>query len=198
MKTLKKFYFTIFLSTLLATACLTTTEKESSSLEVTQTVIVIQQTQTAMAVGQLPPQTPGASSIPDSLILTLTEQAALLIFLTETQASSLPTETSLPTYTPRPTFTPKPLIPLFTAGENMFCREGPDTFFEAQYTLSEGKTVPALAKWVNNNWILVGISDPSTRTKCCWVGGEGDLTVNLSTLQVISFLPDRIECDLNP
>lgn len=210
---MKGFIRNIFLFSLLAMVgigCSNTTQQEPNSLEITQTVIVMAQTQTAMAGSQGQSLvTVNGTSIPEVLIPTLTKQAELLENLTETQTAAifsqtqlastiLLTDTPFPTKTPFPTYTPKPLSPSFTTSETMFCRQGPDTFYEAHYTLGEGKTVPVLAKWVNNDWLLVSINDESTRTKCCWVGGEGNLNVSLSTLKSINFLPDRIACDLTP
>lgn len=100
---------------------------------------------------------------------------------------------------PSPTLVPtEPPSPVFTAGENMYCREGPDTYYEAHYTVNQGQSLPALARW-SNSWLLLGINEPAvTRTRCCWVGGDGSLNVPLDSLPLINYLPDRINCPLNP
>jgi serine/threonine protein kinase len=126
----------------------------------------------------------------------------------------LPTYTSFPTYTPLPptkpsestntaipptitpqppTNTPTPSDPEFTASENMFCRDGPGSEYEDHTMVMAGDTVPVYARW-SNNWLLVGIDQTNTRTKCCWIGGGGDLNVSLSSIQTINYLVDRITC----
>jgi serine/threonine protein kinase len=101
------------------------------------------------------------------------------------------------TSTPRPIpRTPTPRNPQFTASEDMFCRDGPGPGFEAHTTIMKGQTLPVLAKWFENHWLLIGINNPSTRTKCCWVGGDGHLNVNITSLRQIDFRPDRMTCPL--
>lgn len=125
----------------------------------------------------------------------------------------MPTYTSLPTYTPFPTntFVPTtpptatvpptrtptevPKDPMFTASEDMFCRDGPTVNSEDHWVVYQGMTYPVLARWYQNDWILVGMDDPGTRTKCCWVGGDGSLNVSFSSIPAIDFLPDRMSCD---
>ena len=89
---------------------------------------------------------------------------------------------------------PVPDTPLFTAGENMYCRGGPAPAFIDHWMLDKDKTYNVLGKWYTNEWLLVGIDNPDTRTKCCWVGGKGDLNVNLASLPEIDYLPDRMSC----
>lgn len=129
----------------------------------------------------------------------------------ETEA---PTYTLQPTYTPFPTFTslpptntsipptntsqpppntPVPPDPEFTASENMFCRDGPGPEYEDHTMVLTGETVPVIARW-SNGWFLVGIDNPNTRTKCCWIGGDGYLNVSASSIQTINYLVDRITC----
>ena len=57
---------------------------------------------------------------------------------------------------------------------------------------------PVLRIWSDQIWILLEINLASTRTRCCWVSGDGQLNVPRDTILVINFVPDRIECDLNP
>jgi serine/threonine protein kinase len=111
-----------------------------------------------------------------------------------TDTSVPPTNTREPTDTPRPTSTPVPPDPEFRAGENMFCRDGPGSNYEDHTMVMAGETVPVYYKW-SNNWLLVGIDKSSTRTKCCWLGGSGDLNVSLSSVQTIDYLVDRITCN---
>jgi serine/threonine protein kinase len=105
-----------------------------------------------------------------------------------------PTDTRRPTDPPRPTSTPQPPDPEFTANLNMFCRDGPGSNYEDHTMVLAGETVPVYAKW-DNNWLLVGIDKSSTRTKCCWIGGDGSLNVSFSSIQTINYLVDRITCN---
>jgi serine/threonine protein kinase len=107
------------------------------------------------------------------------------------------TETFTPTK--KPTSTPEPgkEKPLFTAGTNMLCRDGPGTDYEDRWQLTAGEVVPVLAVWYeDSNWLLVDINAPAsiTRTDCCWVGGQGRMNVSLEQVKVITFLPDRLDC----
>jgi serine/threonine protein kinase len=105
------------------------------------------------------------------------------------QVQLVSTQTNLP-----PTDTLAPPNPEFTANVNMFCRDGPSSDYEAHTTIMAGETLPVIAKW-ENGWFLVGIDDPSTRTRCCWVVGDGQLNVSLSSIQTINYLVDRITCN---
>jgi hypothetical protein len=117
-----------------------------------------------------------------------------------TSTRAIPTRTyQPPTQAPRPhTNTPLPPIPRFTAGQNMFCRDGPGESYEAHVTIMEGEVLQVLRKWSDGEWLLVEINRSDTRTKCCWLGGEGSLNVDQAVIQAINFLPDRIRCELNP
>ena len=87
--------------------------------------------------------------------------------------------------------------PSFTANTDMLCREGPSTSHIDRWQLKAGETVPVLARWHEDpNWLLVDINVPAaeTRTDCCWVGGEGTLSVPLDQVKTIDFLPDRLNC----
>jgi serine/threonine protein kinase len=106
-----------------------------------------------------------------------------------TDAPLPPTNTTAP-----PTHTPVPADPFFSAGVNMFCRDGPGAEYEAHTTIMAGEVLPVYAQW-NNGWFLVGIEDPTTRTKCCWITGDGDLNVNRSSIETINYLVDRITCN---
>jgi serine/threonine protein kinase len=110
----------------------------------------------------------------------------------------VPTYPLQPTYTPLPTSRPNPTVPptpYFTASEPMYCREGPSTSYQAPWQLNAGETVPVIGVWFqNSNWILVDINSPDTRTDCCWVSGNGQLNVSLSSLKPISTIPDRMNC----
>ena len=167
--------------------------------------------QTAAALAAVPTTTPSPlppsitpTSQPPSLTPTLqppsltpTSQPPSLTYTailpTATRTPQPPSPTHTPTYTPSPIPTP-----IFTAVESMFCRAGPDESYEPYTMVEDGETVPVLARWYANNWLLVGIDKSTTRTKCCWVGGLGDLNVSLSVIGTINFLPARIECDLTP
>jgi hypothetical protein len=89
------------------------------------------------------------------------------------------------------------LLPYFTADTNMLCREGPGTSHPDLWQVLAGESVRVLAKWHEDfNWLLVDIEAPATatRTDCCWVGGEGSLSVSLDQVRTINFLPDRLDC----
>jgi len=112
------------------------------------------------------------------------------ITLPPTEILVLPSFTSLPS-----TETPLQPDPMFTANADQYCRDDPGTGFEAHHSIYVGQTFPVLAQ-SGTGWYLLGIDDPSTRTKCCWVGGDGDLNVSLSSIQIINYHVDRISCDL--
>ena len=150
---------------------------------------------------KLPAQVPVVSFTSTPWVITATPlPAPTLVALAPTQPPQ-PTLAPAPTQPPPPTPTPvptEPPSPVFTAEENMYCREGPESAYEAHYTVTNGQSLPALARW-SNNWLLLGINDPAvTRTRCCWVGGNGSLNVPLNSLPLINYLPDRINCSLNP
>jgi hypothetical protein len=85
--------------------------------------------------------------------------------------------------------------PIFTASETMFCRAGPGTDYPDHWVVDEGKSYPVIAKWHQNDWLIVEMDDPGTRTKCCWIGGQGDLNVPLTSIPEIDYLPDRMSCN---
>jgi hypothetical protein len=89
------------------------------------------------------------------------------------------------------------LVPYFTAKTDMLCREGPATSHVDHWFLKAGEMVRVLARWFEDaHWLLVDIDVPATdtRTDCCWVGGEGTLSVSLDSIKTIDFLPDRLDC----
>lgn len=98
----------------------------------------------------------------------------------------------LPTL-PLHTNTAAPTKPIFTAKENMFCRDGPATDFPDRITVMDGQSYPVLARW-ENNWLLLSIDTPITRSKCCWVGGVGDLNTSINKILLIDIIPDRMDC----
>lgn len=115
------------------------------------------------------------------------------------EKTALASFTMSPSQTPKEvTSTPNPRKPIFTAAETMYCRDGPAIYYEAHTMLEVGEKAPVLARWHDNNWLLIGVSRPDTRTKCCWVGGDGALSVDRTNLEQIDFHIDRIECTLSP
>jgi serine/threonine protein kinase len=124
---------------------------------------------------------------------THTSPPSTVVFI-PTYTNIPPIDTERPTESPRPTSTPLPPDPRFTANVNMFCRDGPGSNYEDHTMVLAGETVPVRAKW-ENNWLLVDINNSSTRTKCCWIGGDGTLNVSLSSIQTINYLVDRISCN---
>lgn len=132
-----------------------------------------------------------------------TQTAIPLKVLTEPSASPTPmppspSDTPLPppTDVPVPTRPPtNPPQPEFTARANMFCREGPATSYDKPWQLSSGEVVSVIGVWhQDSSWLLVNIDSSKTRTDCCWVGGEGSLNVDRSSLKPIYTLPDRLDC----
>jgi serine/threonine protein kinase len=165
------------------------------------TSLALQQTMnsmtgTAMSHGAiLPTATRGVVAPPPTQIQPLATQV-------QQQGASRPTPQSPPTRPPAPTSppspTPVPPEPIFTANQDMYCRGGPGTEYEAHYSVKPGQALPVLARW-ENGWLLLGINEPEkTRTRCCWVGANGTLNVSLSSIPLIDYLPDRINCPLNP
>jgi serine/threonine protein kinase len=117
------------------------------------------------------------------------------------ETTRLPTQTyilSIKTYS-IPTSSPRSVNPIFTSKENMMCRRGPDTRYEHAYDVLKGESYPVMARW-ENNWLLLKIDNPrvTTSTRCCWVGGEGDLSVSLNNIQLIdNWVEDmRQTCDI--
>lgn len=102
-----------------------------------------------------------------------------------------------PTSPPAPTDPPKPVTPYFTAGESMYCRDGPSISYDTHYDFYAGDTIPVIGKWYENPaWILVDINVPETitRTDCCWVSGNGTLNVSIDQIKTITFVPNRLDC----
>jgi serine/threonine protein kinase len=124
------------------------------------------------------PNTPVATEIVPAVV-----EASATTIIEPTQELSTPTEDVL--------------LPYFTAGTNMLCREGPSTSYVDRWQVLAGETVQVLAQWYqDSNWLLVDVNPPATetRTDCCWVGGDGSLNVSLDQIQTINFLPDRMDC----
>lgn len=142
----------------------------------------------------IPSETPALQDTPVIDETSLPPTTAPTLFAVKAtsfvKASATPPEnTSTPTE--------EVLLPYFTAGTNMLCREGPSTSYVDRWQLTAGETVRVLAQWYENpSWLLVDIDAPATatRTDCCWVGGEGTLNVSLDQIQPINFLPDRMDC----
>ena len=135
-------------------------------------------------------------------------QTALTILQTKTATSPAeireinpteppPTNTSAPSDTPKPTNTPGITQITFTAGQDMYCRDGPGTNYEEHTMVNNGESVPVRGKWYqDSDWLLVEIDKPSiTRTRCCWVGGEGSTNVSLGSIPSLDYLVDRITCE---
>jgi len=126
-------------------------------------------------------------------------QPAAVLDLAPTAAPYRPPTATVKIAAPLPpTATAAPAQPLFTALEPMFCREGPGKNYLERVTLNTGDVWPVLRIWSDQIWILLEINLASTRTRCCWVSGSGQLNVPRDTIPVINFVPDRIACDLNP
>lgn len=143
-----------------------------------------------------PPRPTATKKIPPSKTSPPPQATSTKIFIpTKAPTSTMvSTPTSAPTFTNVPTFTPIPQA-IFTARENMACREGPDSGYDHLVDVLAGTSELVLARW-SNDWLLLSVSRPDTRTKCCWVGGDGDLNVSLNSIRLIDVVPDRIQCDL--
>jgi serine/threonine protein kinase len=138
------------------------------------------------AIPETPTSAPTQSPIPITVLPTKTSNPATSAPIPRISTPLLPTRIL------------QPINPQFTAGENMNCRDGPSSSYEPHTTILKGQTLPVLRRWENSSWILVGINREDTRTKCCWIGGQGSLNVERASIPTINFLPDRIRCDLNP
>jgi serine/threonine-protein kinase len=107
-----------------------------------------------------------------------------------------PTDTVLPpTETERPTNTPQLEKPYVVADRNYFCRQSPNTNSEEHWMFMEGTKNYILGK--SDTWWLIAVDDPSTRTKCCWVGG-GNSGGDLSIVPIIDYEIDRMNCPPSP
>ncbi len=144
--------------------------------------------------GPTPTNTPSPTvQIIDPTDLPEQSQATL------TFTSMAPTETASPTMlapTRTPLATLSPISPILRADKTYFCRQGPSQFEEAHWTFEQGDSATILGK-TENDWWLIAVDEPDTRTKCCWIGGgrpEGDT----AAVSIIDFQIDRIDCDLNP
>jgi serine/threonine protein kinase/formylglycine-generating enzyme required for sulfatase activity len=109
-------------------------------------------------------------------------------------------EEALPTDTPvviePPTEAPSLIVPEVLADKNYYCRQSPDPNSEEHWIFPNGATAPLLGK-SNNDWWLIGVDDPQTRTKCCWVAG-GVPSGDLDTVPVITGEIDRMNCPPAP
>jgi serine/threonine protein kinase len=125
--------------------------------------------------------------------------------LSRTPTPLMPTRTSttpIPRFT-MPTFqtsTPISASYTFKAAENLMCRRGPETYYEHAYDILKGETYNVMARW-RNDWLLLMILNPrvETRTRCCWVGGNGTLNVDIGNIRLIDYWVEdmRITCDIH-
>jgi eukaryotic-like serine/threonine-protein kinase len=110
--------------------------------------------------------------------------------------SSTFTQTPVPHTTENDTPTPTLEKPTLLADQNYFCRQRPDTTSDEHWVFKTGVTAPLIGK-SNNNWWLIGVDDPSTRTKCCWVAG-GHPNGNLEIIPLINYEINRSNCPPSP
>jgi hypothetical protein len=162
-------------------------------------VVAIPVVLVAVGVIKLPHSSPQPVQV---VVITQVPGVTTLIVSNKTAtATAMPTVTNTPkptsTRKPTPTEIEPPTEPEFLAFVNMFCRAGPGSDYVKHWMVEEGQTVPVIARW-SNNWLLVGIDDSRTRTKCCWIGGDGELNVNMSEITEIDYLPDRMHCLIMP
>lgn len=104
---------------------------------------------------------PGASPTADSAALTLTAlagevdevlQATDTPVLEPTQpppTEAPPTDTEAPTDTPTETPIPTPSVPIFSAGQALFCRAGPSTIYQETRTMNAGDAAEILGRSVS-------------------------------------------------
>ncbi len=150
----------------------------------------------AIVQGETTPRESNMDEMPENVVNNLFTHTPLPTFThLPTLTNIPPTNTKIPsTNTLMPsTSSTIPSNPEFTASENMFCRDGPGPEYEDHTMVLSGEIVPVLARW-SNGWYLVGIDNPNTRTKCCWIGGLGNLNVSVTSIQIINYLVDRITC----
>lgn len=173
-----------------------------SGPNVSGTALALQQTMDAMTRTALSRAAVQPSIVPPVAtqvqVVSYPTQIQPVFTQTQLQIAPPPTHLSLPTQPALPSPTPVPPEPIFTASQDMYCRSGPGSDYEAHYSVKVGQALSVLARW-ENGWLLLGINDPAkTRTRCCWVGADGALNVSLSSIPLIDYLPDRINCPLNP
>jgi formylglycine-generating enzyme required for sulfatase activity len=110
------------------------------------------------------------------------------------------TEEAFPTDTPEqvepPTEAPPVEAPAILADRNYYCRQNPNENSEEHWIFPRDTTAPLLGK-SNNDWWLIAVDDPKTRTKCCWVAG-GVTTGDLGIVPVITGEIDRQNCPSAP
>lgn len=136
-------------------------------------------------------QTQEAQALADQLIAEATEQAAIALASPAPTASStaLPQPTQEPSPQP-PTGTATPSAPMFTASQNMFCREGPSSVYPERRTLLTGDQVPIIGQGISpvdnsSIWWYVMMSDAD-----CYVSdGLGSTTGELGAVPLISAPP---------
>lgn len=156
----------------------------------------------------------GIDDIVIPVVLVLTETPDEAVFITEqlTQTTQVDFAKSTPTDSPSP---PPPAIPTpsqeatettvltpiagkpsITADKNYFCRQRPEATSEEHWIFKSGSKALLIGKSVDN-WWLISVDDPSTRTKCCWVAG-GSTTGDSSIVPVITYEIDRLDCPSVP
>jgi serine/threonine protein kinase/formylglycine-generating enzyme required for sulfatase activity len=86
--------------------------------------------------------------------------------------------------------------PEILADQNYYCRQSPNPDSEEHWIFPNGTTAPLLGK-SDNDWWLIAVDDPATRTECCWVAG-GVTSGNLEVVPVITGEIDRLNCPPAP
>ena len=134
------------------------------------------------------PPPPGDTPVPPSKTL-----------LPSKTPTHVPAATHTPSRTPTKTATPVVvMLPIFTANVDVFCRDAPGPDSMDRTTLAPGESEEVLARW-SNDWLLLSVERDNTRTKCCWVNSAyGTLNVPLSSIRLITVIPDRMTCILPP
>ncbi len=112
------------------------------------------------------------------------------------EATATLAEPLIPTEPPTEAPPEAPEAPAILADKNYYCRQRPEASSEEHWIFPSGTSAPLLGK-SNNDWWLISVDDPDTRTQCCWVAG-GVTSGDLAIVPVISGEIDRLNCPPPP
>ena len=109
---------------------------------------------------------------------------------------SIPTETVPPVEDSATATLEVQDAPAILADQNYYCRQSPNPNSEEHWIFPKDTTAPLLGK-SDNDWWLISVDDPDTRTQCCWVAG-GVTSGDLAIVPVINGEIDRLNCPSAP